>query len=193
MPVNDLSWSMWGAWSCFYADTIEAAVNEDAMIKNDIRAIRDAHKKGKYILGGLSDCVAQRTLKRGASAMQELVRGVCLDFHVGDLTASLMWLRDAAQDGGGDIASKAVIEWMLNPNLRGLWEHAPVAAPLVYDNREPGWASDPHGLRVLRRVLAYSAETQALDEDAVVGEDGSQESCNDRGFNAAGPMALSFV
>ena len=74
MPVNDLSWSMWGAWSCFYADTIEAAVNEDAMIKNDIRAIRDAHKKGKYILGGLSDCVAQRTLKRGEDALKELVR-----------------------------------------------------------------------------------------------------------------------
>ena len=107
------------------------------------------------------------------------------------MTASLLWLRDAAQDGGVDIASKAVIEWMLNPNLRGLWDHAPVAAPLVPDNREPGW--HPHGLRVHHRVMEWCAETQALDGDAVVGEDGSQESCNDRGFNAAGPMALSFV
>ena len=183
-PVNDLSWSMWGVWSCFYDDTIETAVNEDTIITNDMRAIKEGHKKGKYILGGLSDGVARKTMDRGHAAMKELVRSACLDFHVGDLTASLMWLRDAAQDGGGDIASKAVIEWMLNPNLRGLWDHAPVEAPLVSDNREPGWT--PHGLRVHRRLLEWCAETHALDGDAEVGEDGSQESCNDRGFDADG-------
>ena len=183
-PVNDLSWSMWGVWSCFYVATIETAVNEDTIITNDMRAIKEGHKKGKYILGGLSDDVARKTMDRGHAAMKELVRSACLDFHVGDLTDSLMWLRDAAQDGGGDIASKAVIEWMLNPNLRGLWDHAPVQPPLVSDKREPGWT--PHGLRVHRRLLEWCAETHALDGDAEVGEDGSQESCNDRGFDADG-------